>query len=98
RIRARLGQPKVTRFGRSQADDLDQRVFLAFLEAAGTLRITSHAARALGLAVKRHVFEEETREREAFAPDEFVDDDYERDPFEVTTREKAAANEVVGIV
>src|SRR5580700_8786798 len=38
RIRARLGQPKVTRFGRSQADDLDQRVLLAFLEEAGTQR------------------------------------------------------------
>jgi hypothetical protein len=98
RLRARLGQPIVTRFGRSQMDDLDQRVFLAFLEAAGSLRIASHAARALRLAVTRRVFEDETVEREAFEPDEFVDDVYEADPFEVTTRERAAANEVAGIV
>jgi len=98
RIRTRLGKPVAVRFGRSQADDLDQRVLLAFADAAGTLRIKSHAARALRLAVKRSVFEDEKREREAFQPDEFDEDAHEGDPFEVTTREKAAANEVVGIL
>jgi hypothetical protein len=98
RIRARLGQPKAVRFGRSQKDDLDQRVLLAFLDAAHTLDIASHAARALRLAVTRRVFGDEVTEREAFQPAEFDDDVYEADPFEVTTREKAAANEIVAVI
>jgi hypothetical protein len=98
RIRTRLGQPKVTRFGRSESDDLDQRVLLAILEAASAKRVTSHAARVLRLGVMERVFGEEEAEREAFGPDEFDDDTYEVDPLAVTTRDKAAANEVLRIV
>lgn len=97
-VRARLGQPAVTRFGRSHADDLDQRVLSAFLEAARSLRITSHAARALRLAVRRSVFEQERGERAAFQPEEFDDEAYDGKPFETATSDKAAANEIAGIV
>ena len=41
RVRVRLGRP--------DSEDLDQRIFLAFLEAAQSLHVTSYAARVLRL-------------------------------------------------
>ena len=98
RVRRRLGDPKTVRFGRSMADDLDQRVFMAFLEAAHSLSVMSYAARVLRLALERRVFADQRVEHSAFETDEFIEDTYCLDPFEVTAREKAAVAEVARII
>jgi hypothetical protein len=90
RVRARLGRP--------ESEDLDERVFLAFLEAAQSLSIPSHAARVLRLALERKVYGERKSERAEPEADEFIDDTYVADPFAVTAREQAAAREVVRIL
>jgi hypothetical protein len=94
RVRSRLGPQRP---GRPQSDDLDQRVFLAFLEAAHALRVESHAARMLRLAFQRRVFGDKSAEVEPEMA-EFVDDTYCADPFGVGVAEKAAALEVVRII
>jgi hypothetical protein len=98
RVRARLGHPKVVRFGRSMTDDLDQRVLLAFLEAAHAAHVTSHAARMLRLGLERRIAIGQGKEREAPETGEFDDDKYVADPFEISTGEKATACEVVRII
>jgi hypothetical protein len=98
RLRARLGQPKAVRFGRSTGEELDQRVLLTFLEIADSIRLTSHAARMLRLALERKVFTDQRVEREAPKPAEFDDDTYWADKFAVSTGDKAAAGEVVRII
>jgi hypothetical protein len=98
RVRARLGHPRVVRFGRSTDEDLDQRVLLAFLEAAHSMRVISHAARMLRLSLERKISSEQRIERQAPEPAEFDDDKYWADPLAVSTREQAAACEVVRII
>jgi len=83
------------RLGRARNEDRDQRVLLAFLEAARKTRFVSHVARGLRLAVQREMFFQRKVEQRGAETLPFDDDTYDSAPFDADARTKAAVAEVI---